>query len=328
MAKTFAILSAIILLISAFIANKNQALYVDAIGKRQKQEAVKVQRSAELKTLEGEVAVETTTLAEVKADLAQREEAVAGQAQKNTELSAEVATKKAEVASREAQVAEAEKSVGNVEELKEMLTKLKAQRVELATLEEEIDTNNASLSNLTAENKRLDGVVAELREQTSWPIRKVSNPKLRTTVSAAYPTWGFVTLSSGENAGVIAGSILEVKRDDATVARLLVTAVESSTAAADIIPEVANGPQTALSIGDLVVAAAPTKEGVIRPSSTTKPELPTGDLPSAPPLEGSTPAGDTPAAEAGDAPAAEAEAPAAPAVTDDPFADFATPAGN
>jgi len=319
MAKTFAILSGIILLISAFIANKNQALYVDAIGKRQKQEAVKVQRSAELKTLEGEVEVETTTLAEVKADLAQREEAVAGQTQKNTELSAEVATKKAEVASREAQVAEAEKSVGNVEELKEMVNKLKAQRAERATLNEEIDTNNASLSNLTAENKRLDGVVAELREQTSWPIRKVSNPKLRTTVSAAYPTWGFVTLSSGENAGVIAGSILEVKRDDATVARLLVTAVESSTAAADIIPEVANGPQTTLSVGDLVVAAAPTREGVIRPTSTTKPALPTGDLPSAPPLEGSTP---------GDAPAAEAPAAEAPAVTDDPFADFATPSGN
>jgi hypothetical protein len=316
MAKIFAILSALILVISAFIAQKNQGLYVEAIEGRKAQEATKKSRQDELEALNRSVKAETATLESVKADLAQRGEAVAAQTQKNTALAAEVASKTAEVAAREAKVADATAKVGNPDELREKVTKLKADRAEVATLNEEIDKNNVSLGNLTAENKRLDGVVADLREQTSWPVRKVSNPKLHTNVSAVFPTWGFVTLGSGENAGVIAGSTLEVKRGDSTVARLLVTAVESSTAAADVIPE-ANGQQPALSVGDLVVAAVPVKEGVIRPTSTTKPGAAVGGepnaVPGAAPVDGTVP---------------PAEVPAAPAVTDDPFADFAKPAGN
>jgi len=327
MAKIFAILTALILVVSAFIANKNQGEYVTAIKGRQKQEEIKKSKQNELDDLNGKIATETQTLADAKADLAQREEAVAAQTQKNTEITAEVAGKRTEVAALEAEVAEATKKVGNREEQRELVTKLKAQRAEKATLEEDLDTNTTSLANLTAENKRLDGVVADLREQTSWPVRKISNPKLRTSVSAVYPTWGFVTLGSGENAGVIAGSILEVKRGDVTVARLLVTAVESSTAAADVVPE-PDGRQASLSVGDLVIAAAAVKDGVIRPTSTTKPALPTGDLPAGDLPAGDLPAGDLPTGDLPGAPV-EGSAPAADApVTDDPFADFANPGAN
>lgn len=314
MAKTFAILSILITLFAGFVAYKNQELYIAEIATRQEREATNRNLNENLTRLKGEVTKNKETLASEQQTLSSKKEEVADKTKKNNELAAEVTTKKADVAAREAQVAEAEKALGNRDELRDMITKLKSQRAELETLKTEIATNESSLNNLNSEQKRLDGVIAELREVTSWPVRKISNPKLRTTVKAVYPTWGFVTLSAGEDSGVIAGSILEVKREDATVARLLVTAVESGTAAADIVPEGMAG-QPVVNPGDLVVAAPPAKEdGVLR-----------SDKPA--PAAGAT---GTPAQSGAEAPLPGAE-PAAPGNTpakpvDDPFADFATPA--
>ena len=54
---------------------------------------------------------------------------------------------------------------------------------------------------------------------------------------------------------MVANSTLDVVRGDNTVAKLLVTSVESGTAAASIIPDsMAN--DTALMVGDRVIATA------------------------------------------------------------------------
>lgn len=64
-----------------------------------------------------------------------------------------------------------------------------------------------------------------------------------------------MTLASGNNAGVVANSTLEVVRDDQTIAKLLVTAVESTTSSASIVPDSIAADVT-LMVGDRVVAAA------------------------------------------------------------------------
>jgi len=77
---------------------------------------------------------------------------------------------------------------------------------------------------------------------------------LKTSIRSIYSDWGFVTLASGNNAGVMANSTLNVVRDDKVVAKLLVTAVESKIASATIVPESLAAGDT-LAIGDQVVAA-------------------------------------------------------------------------
>jgi len=75
---------------------------------------------------------------------------------------------------------------------------------------------------------------------------------LKTRIRSIYPNWGFVTLAAGNNAGVVANSSLDVVRDGETVAKLLVTAVESSSASASIVPD-SLAPDVTLSVGDQVI---------------------------------------------------------------------------
>jgi hypothetical protein len=78
-----------------------------------------------------------------------------------------------------------------------------------------------------------------------------SLPSLKTSIRSIYPTWGFVTLNAGNNAGVTATSTLDVVRDGATIAKLLVTSVESRSASASIIPD-SIAQDVTLMVGDRV----------------------------------------------------------------------------
>ena len=62
-----------------------------------------------------------------------------------------------------------------------------------------------------------------------------SFPDLKTSIRSVYRNWGFVVLTSGDKQGVISGSTLDVVRGGEVIAKLKVTAVESGSAAADIV---------------------------------------------------------------------------------------------
>jgi hypothetical protein len=61
-----------------------------------------------------------------------------------------------------------------------------------------------------------------------------------------------VTLASGNNAGVMANSTLDVVRDGETIAKLLVTAVETGSASASIVPD-SLASNVTLRVGDHVI---------------------------------------------------------------------------
>ena len=61
-----------------------------------------------------------------------------------------------------------------------------------------------------------------------------------------------MTLAAGNHAGVVTNSILNVVRNGETIASLLVTAVESSSASASIVPDSLASDVT-LMVGDRVV---------------------------------------------------------------------------
>ncbi len=81
-----------------------------------------------------------------------------------------------------------------------------------------------------------------------------SLPTLNTRIRSIYPTWGFVTLATGNAGGVVTNSTLDVVRDGSTIAKLLVTSVERNSASASIIPD-SIAPDVTLMVGDRVIPA-------------------------------------------------------------------------
>ena len=85
-----------------------------------------------------------------------------------------------------------------------------------------------------------------------------SLPELKTRIRSIYPTWGFVTLGAGNSSGVVTNSILDVVRNGSVVAKLMVTAVESGSSSASIIPD-SLGEDVTLMVGDRVVPTQDSK---------------------------------------------------------------------
>jgi hypothetical protein len=129
-------------------------------------------------------------------------------------------------------------------------------------LGQSIGDNEAKLANLTAENTQAETQATALRVKLDTYASGQSLPTLNTRIRSIYPTWGFVTLAAGNNGGVVTNSTLDVVRDGETIAKLLVTAVESTTSSASIVPDSIAADVT-LMVGDRVVpgpAPAPKTE--------------------------------------------------------------------
>ncbi|OYV04147.1 MAG: hypothetical protein CFE26_18460 [Verrucomicrobiales bacterium VVV1] len=252
MANVFGILTAIVLAFAAFVANKNMTKHQTEISNRQTEQTRLDQSKRRLAITQEDLAVTTKSREETQATVVKLTKEKVAQDVINTGLKEEITKKTAEVAAKKEQldsIKEKLKDVGNIEDL---ASKLKTRRAELEELTSTIAASEASLANLTAESARLDQVNANYREMSSWPAAKKSNPALKTRISSIYPDWGFVTLAAGNAAGVIASSSLDIVRDGETIAKLVVTAVEASTASASIVPDSLKA-DTVLMVGDSVV---------------------------------------------------------------------------
>jgi archaellum component FlaG (FlaF/FlaG flagellin family) len=124
-------------------------------------------------------------------------------------------------------------------------------RMELEELTQNITDNEASLANLTAQDAATAADAEKRKENLAILASGESLPSLKTSIRSIYPTWGFVTLNAGNNAGVTATSTLDVVRDGAIIAKLLVTSVESRSASASIIPD-SIAQDVTLMVGDRV----------------------------------------------------------------------------
>ena len=135
------------------------------------------------------------------------------------------------------------------------LPKMRATSAELEELSQSIATAEAEVANLTAQNSSSEAQVGKAKMFLEAFASGNSLPTLQTRIRSIYPNWGFVTLASGNNAGVVNNSSLDVVRDDQVICKLLVTAVESTSASASIVPDSMKDDIT-LMVGDLVVPGA------------------------------------------------------------------------
>lgn len=258
MANVLGILTAIVLALSAFIALKNKGKYEQEIQQRQAAQEALDKTKIRLKKAQDNLAGTEKQRAETEEEVARIARDIEEQKKANGEFVGQFETKEKQVAESKAKLDDVRQKLENFGDLETIGTKLRTTRSRILEIEEEIAASESKINNATSETTRLEGVVMAQRELTARFSSKESSPDLKTRIASIYPNWGFVTLAAGNNAGVVADSQLEVVRDGETIAKLQVTAVESGTASASIVPDSVPA-DAVLMPGDTVVASKKAK---------------------------------------------------------------------
>jgi hypothetical protein len=252
MANVFGILTAIVLALSAFVAFKNKEHYDAEISATRVQKDLldkSQKRLAAAKVIRKQLPID---LAGVNDEVSKETAAEATQKKINSDLKEDVDAKTAKIATNKEKLDDIRTKTEKTGNVNELAAKLRATKAELAELATSITNTEAKLADLSAQIVSTDKQIADAKGKFDDFANNRSLPGLKTRIRSIYPNWGFVTLASGNNAGVVANSNLKVVRDGKTIAMLLVSAVESTSASASIVPDsLAN--DVTLMVGDQVV---------------------------------------------------------------------------
>ncbi|MEM9081155.1 MAG: hypothetical protein AAGC74_10740 [Verrucomicrobiota bacterium] len=255
MANIFGILAAVVLAATAVFAFYNKGAYNDQLSEVETQELRQAQNE---RTFEEEKEKANANEAETKVA---QEEAVKlkgeleEQLAQNTSLQSDIDDKKAAAESKKGQLEAAEDALSGFGDLGDLESKLEKLQTDLAALRGEVLQKNGEIAAGSARRSTLDVENSELSGVLEGYAKKVSNPGLRTRVTRVVSELGFVIIGGGDNAGVIRDSTLEVVRHGEVIAKLQVTGTETSTAAANIVPDsLAEG--EAIRVGDSVIASS------------------------------------------------------------------------
>lgn len=252
MANVFGILTAVTLALAAFVALKNQTRYASVIEVTKAKRADLTASEARLANAEEILAALPTEVAGVDAEVEELVSQEAKQKKSNADTKAQVDDRTAKIASNKQQLDEVREKTQQIGDLNDLASKMRATNAELEELTQSIAGAEANLANLTAQHSASEREVGSARGRFESFANEQSLPDMETRIRSIYPSWGFVTLAGGNNIGVVANSTLNVIRDGQTIALLVVTAVESSSASASIIPD-SLGDDVTLMVGDQVV---------------------------------------------------------------------------
>ncbi|MBC8127381.1 MAG: hypothetical protein H8M99_09610 [Gloeobacteraceae cyanobacterium ES-bin-144] len=252
MANLFGIITFVALLLSAVVAYKNDLAYKEEISATQERKAELAKSRTRLQiasdNLESTIVKHTESKAEVERLAAAEEK----QTKVNADLTADKGTKTTKTAESKAKLDEIREKTAKVGDLKELASKMRTTNAELEELNQSITTGEAKLANLTASNNQVESQIGAAKKKLEIIGSGQSLPTLNTRIRSIYPTWGFVTLAAGNNSGVVGNSQLDVMRDGAPIAKLQVTAVESNSSSASIVPD-SVAKDVTLMVGDRVV---------------------------------------------------------------------------
>lgn len=254
MSNTLGILTAIVLALSAFFAWKNKNAYDNRITETQ-DEKRKLERSTErYNKAVDDVNTTTQAIEETLADTSRLNEETDTRKNTNQDLTLQVETKTAEVNRNKESLGGVREMASRIPDQKELANQLRQYRAEYEELGQSITATEGRLANLTASNNQAQDQSDTIRTRLETFTAGRSLPTLDTRIRTIYPSWGFVTLAAGNNSGVVANSTLNVMRGSEVIGKLLVTAVESSSASASIVPD-SLPEDTVLMVGDRVVSA-------------------------------------------------------------------------
>jgi len=145
--------------------------------------------------------------------------------------------------------------------------------VQIRTQTEEAEIEVAQLEGAVAaakvEKERLTKVADELGALRQDQAAGVIRGEFQSSIKRAFNQWGFVVVNGGNDQGVVENAQLDVYRRGQPICKLLVTSVEPSESAADIIPGSLVPGQT-VQEGDMVIKSVQAR-AVARPGGEAAP---------------------------------------------------------
>ncbi len=261
MANVFGILTAIALALSAFVAFKNHAAYEKDIAATKDRQSELEKSQVRLAADEKELAQLPIDIAEVDAEVDKLTADETAQKKINDGLNAQVEEKKAKIAADKEKLDGIREKTAKIGDIPQLAVKMKQTNEEIEELKQSITANESKRDSLTAQIASSESEITNTKGKFDDFASGRSLSSLNTRIRSIYPNWGFVTLASGNNAGVVTSSVLDVVRGDQVIAKLIVTAVESTTSSASIVPDSIRD-DTTLMVGDRVVPGLKEVKGV------------------------------------------------------------------
>lgn len=252
MANILGAFTMIVLLLAGFVAFKNKSAYETEIAETTARKEDLSRSQARLKKAQDELAETTATREGVDAENVKLTAEEAGQKKTNQDLQGQVESKTKLTAENKEQLDVIREKTSKVGNINELASKMRQTNAELEELAQSISASEAKLANLTSTNNDKQSQIGGMKTMFETIASGKSLPTANTSIRAIYPTWGFVTLASGNASGVVTNSTLDVVREGQVIAKLLVTAVERNSASASIIPD-SIAQDVVLAVGDKVV---------------------------------------------------------------------------
>lgn len=252
MANIFGVLTSIILCVAAYVAFKNKEKYeLEIQNTITEKDRLKL---SQVKLAEAQAVLKALPVERAEADAKADEfaKAESEEKQNNADLNEQISSVKAEVESNKTRIEEFRNKVAKAGNIDQIAGQMRSLGAELEELAQDVTSHEAKLANLTDQDSRLGQQVAKGKSDLDRLSRGESLPQLSTRIRSIYPTWGFVTLAAGGASGVATNSTLDVIRDGAVIAKLFVTAVESNSSSANIVPDSILDNVT-LMVGDRVI---------------------------------------------------------------------------
>jgi hypothetical protein len=262
MAKILGIVTLVIMLASGYVAYKNKALYETEIANnatevdRRNATQVRLQRAV---TALNALEERRGGINGLEAEIAGLTKDEAAQKELNESLKKQIKEKTDIVGATKVELDALREKITPLGDPNDLISKGEAADKKRKELTQRATDHEAKLAGLTASNKEAEVQSAALKSKLDLINNSKSLPTLVTRIRNIYPSWGFVTIQDGMNHGVVGGSHLDVVRDGAVIAKLLVSAVERNTASASIVPE-SLAPDTVLMVGDKVVSSGSSSQ--------------------------------------------------------------------
>lgn len=259
MANILGIITAVALLASAFVAFKNKERLTAEIENRNEEIAKLEVQKDRLQIAQATAKALPIEIVEVDAEAASQNEQDEELKSKSSQLETAIESKIEEADAKDTQLADIREKTAGAGELEQLASNMKSMELELEELDQVITSGKATLANTTSQASVAQSEVKRRQTELDRIANGLSVATLSTSIRSVYPSWGFVTLGGGSNAGITASSPLNVVRGGEVVAKLLVSAVELSSASASVVPD-SLGEGVVLRPGDRVVAAEKEKE--------------------------------------------------------------------
>ncbi|MGJ8677516.1 MAG: hypothetical protein ACSHX0_08365 [Akkermansiaceae bacterium] len=235
MSKILGIITAVVLVASAFIAFKNDGAKTAALENLEQQQQREIATQDELAEQKARITDAEALVERYKLESEETEEAIEVAIENHKKAKSQIVDLEDTYNSNESKITSANSMLSELPDASELVPQVKRMNAELAELSSGIASEESRLANLVQQDQSSKKQIAATRELVSLQSSGESYPTLRTSIAGVYPDLGFVVLAAGDSQGVVTGSTLRVIRGGEELAKLTVTAVEAGRSSASVV---------------------------------------------------------------------------------------------